>query len=930
MCRRHARSGYPRRPGRGSMGRIHVTMVTFLALLVGTAAAGQDVTQITEVEGITEYSLDNGLRFLLFPDASKPTATVNVTYFVGSRHEGYGETGMAHLLEHLVFKGTPDHPNISEELAEHAARPNGTTSFDRTNYFETFPSTDENLAWALGFEADRMVNSFISRDDLDSEMTVVRNEMESRENSPINVLLTRTLATAYLWHNYGNDVGGARSDVEGVPIDRLQAFYRKYYQPDNALLIVTGKFETERALELITREFGRIPRPDRSGANTLWETYTQEPVQEGERTVTLRRVGDVQIAMMAYHVPPGSHPDYAAIDILSLVLGDQPSGRLYRGLVEPGLAASASSFAYQLREAGPLLTYAQVRTEDDLSAAVTAMNEVLEEVLSNPVTGEEVDRAKTSLLNGVERTFNDPESIALQLSEWASLGDWRLFFLHRDRIEAVVPGDVNRVAAEYLKPDNRTVGFFYPTDEPDRAEVPDLPDIASALDGYTGREAIAAGEAFDPSPANIEQRTTRYTTANGMEVALLPKATRGQTVNARFRIILGDEEALTGRTTAGAIAGQMLMRGSSGHTRQQIQDALDRMQASGSVAGSVSQASGNVQTTRENLGEALRLLAEIVREPTFPEDEFETLREQQLAGLEQQRSDPGALAQTALARHMNPAPPGHPMYTPTVDESLAAWGAVTLDEARAFHRDFYGPQLGTLAVVGDFDPQEIRGVIEEAFGDWESPYAATRISTDFFEAPADVLRIETPDKANAFLFVQQNLALRDDHEDYPALTLAGYMMGGGFLNSRLSARIREQDGLSYSVQAQISGHPIDENGSFFAVAIQAPENAEKVEAALREEVQRVLDDGFTSDELEIAKQGYLQARELGRAQDASLVGMLTQGLYFDRTLFWDAEFEGDVRNLTAAEINAAVRRHLDLNKMTFVKAGDFANAGNPG
>ncbi len=905
-------------------------MVTFLALLVGTAAAGQDVTQITEVEGITEYSLDNGLRFLLFPDASKPTATVNVTYFVGSRHEGYGETGMAHLLEHLVFKGTPDHPNISEELAEHGARPNGTTSFDRTNYFETFPSTDENLAWALDFEADRMVNSFISRDDLDSEMTVVRNEMESRENSPINVLLTRTLATAYLWHNYGNDVAGARSDVEGVPIDRLQAFYRKYYQPDNALLIVTGKFETERALELITREFGRIPRPDRSGANTLWETYTQEPVQEGERTVTLRRVGDVQIAMMAYHVPPGSHPDYAAIDILSLVLGDQPSGRLYRGLVEPGLAASAGSFAYQLREAGPLLTYAEVRTDDDLSAAVTAMNEVLVEVLSNPVTGEEVDRAKTSLLNGIQRTFNDPERIALQLSEWASLGDWRLFFLHRDRIEAVVPGDVNRVAAEYLKPDNRTVGFFYPTDEPDRAEIPDLPDIASALDGYTGREAIAAGEAFDPSPANIEQRTTRYTLVNGMEVALLPKATRGQTVNARFRIILGDEEALTGRTTAGAIAGQMLMRGSSGHTRQQIQDALDRMQASGSVTGSVGQASGTVQTTRENLGEALRLLAEIVREPTFPEDEFETLREQQLAGLEQQRSDPGALAQTALARHMNPAPPGHPMYTPTVDESVAAWEAVTLDEARAFHRDFYGPQLGTLAVVGDFDPQEIRGVIDEVFGDWESPYAATRISTEFFEAPADVLQIETPDKANAFLFVQQNLALRDDHEDYPALTLAGYMMGGGFLNSRLSARIREQDGLSYSVQAQISGHPIDENGSFFAVAIQAPENAEKVEAALREEVQRVLDDGFTSDELDIAKQGYLQARELGRAQDASLVSMLTQGLYFDRTLLWDAEFEGNVRNLTAADINAAVRRHLDLNKMTFVKAGDFANAGNPG
>ena len=913
MSRRDVRSGYRR-----------LTGLTFLTLMVVTPAAGQEVTQITEVEGITEYSLDNGLRFLLFPDASKPTATVNVTYFVGSRHEAYGETGMAHLLEHLVFQGTPDHPNISEELAEHGARPNGTTSFDRTNYFETFPSTDENLEWALDLEADRMVNSFISREDLDSEMTVVRNEMESGENSPFGVLFARTLATAYLWHNYGKGVLGARSDVEAVPIDRLQAFYRKYYQPDNALLIVTGKFERERALELIAERFGRIPRPDRSGGNRLWETYTREPTQDGERTVTLRRVGDVQVVMMSYHVPPGSHPDYAAIDILSQALGDQPSGRLYRGLVEPGLAASAGSFAYQLREAGPLLTYAQVRTEDDLSEAVAAMNEVLVDVLRIPVTGEEVDRAKTSLLNSVERTFNDPERIALQLSEWASLGDWRFFFLHRDRIEAVAPEDVHRVAAEYLKPDNRTVGFFYPTDAPDRVEVPDLPDIASALDGYTGREAVAAGEAFDTSPSNVERRTTRYTLANGMRVAFLPKETRGETVNARFRVILGDEEALTGRGTAGSLAGQMLMRGSSGHTRQQIQDEFDRMQATGSVGGSLSQAFGGVQTIRENLGEALRLMAEIVREPTFPEDEFETLKEQGLAALEQQRSDPAALAQTALGRHMNPVPPGHPMYTATADESVAALEAVTLDEARAFHRDFYGPQLGTLAVVGDFDPGEIRRVIEEAFGDWESPYATTRISTEFFDAPAEVLQIETPDKANAFLFAQQNLALRDDHADYPALTLAGYMIGGGFLNSRLAARIREQDGLSYSVSAGISGHPIDENGSFFAYAIQAPENVERVEAAFREEIQRVLDDGFTDDELDLAKQGYLQSRELGRAQDGSLVSMLTQGLYFDRTLEWDSEFEERIGDLTVEDVNAAVRRHLDLNKMTFVKAGDFA------
>ena len=897
-----------------------------LALMMSGSLWGQEVTRVGEVEGIVEYRLDNGLRFLLFPDASKPSATVNITYNVGSRHEAYGETGMAHLLEHLVFQGTPDHPEITEELTERGARPNGTTSFDRTNYYETFPATEDNLEWALDLESDRMVNSFISADDLESEMTVVRNEMESGENSPFRILMQRTLSTAYLWHNYGKSIIGARSDVESVPIDRLQAFYRKYYQPDNALLIVAGKFEEDRAIELIVETFGQIPRPDRSGANTLWETYTREPVQDGERMVTLRRVGDIQVVMMSYHVPPGSHPDYAAVDILAQALGDQPSGRLYKALVEPGLAASTGAFAYQLREAGPLLAFAQVRPEDDLQSAWTTMSESLEDVLRNPITGQEVERARTALLKSVEQVFNDPERIAIQLSEWASMGDWRLFFLHRDRIESVEAADVQRVAAEYPKPDNRTVGLFYPTDEPDRAEVPDLPDIAADLEGYTGREAVAAGEEFDPSPDNIESRTTRYTLSNGMKIALLPKSTRGETVVARFRVILGDEEALTGRATAGSMAGAMLMRGSSGHTRQQIQDELDRLQASGSVVGSVTQASGQVQTTRENLAEVMRLLAEIIRTPTFPASEFETLKEQRLSGLEQQRSDPNSLAQIAMGRHMNPVPPGHPSYTPTVEEAVAAMEAVTLADAQAFYDDFYGPQLGTLALVGDFDEAEMRTAIEEAFGDWESPYAATRIATRFLDPPAVHLQIETPDKANAIFVAQQNLSLRDDNPDYPALILGGYMIGGGVMNSRLAKRIRQQDGLSYGVGGGMNGHPIDESGAFLAFAIHAPENAEPLEAAFREEMQKVLDGGFAEEELAIAKQGYLQSRQLNRAQDPSLASVLTQGLYFDRDLTWDAELEEQIQAVTVAEVNAAVRRYLDLSKMTIVKAGDFEGA----
>jgi zinc protease len=254
---------------------------TVLATLCsGGLALGQAPQKVTSVEGITEYRLGNGLTVLLFPDPTKPTITVNVTYKVGARNENYGETGMAHLLEHLMFKGSPKHPNVPQELTSHGARPNGTTSFDRTNYFETFSATDENLQWALELEADRMVNSFIAKKDLDSEMTVVRNEFESGENNPQNVVIKRILAAAFDEHNYRHTAIGARSDIENVPIERLQAFWRNYYQPDNAVLLVAGKIDEGKTLALVNRIFGPIPRPTRA----LQKLYTSEPTQDGERS----------------------------------------------------------------------------------------------------------------------------------------------------------------------------------------------------------------------------------------------------------------------------------------------------------------------------------------------------------------------------------------------------------------------------------------------------------------------------------------------------------------------------------------------------------------------------------------------------------------------------------------------------------------------
>jgi zinc protease len=903
--------------------RAVIVAIIVVSVFWPRVAVGQ-ITEVATVEGITEYALPNGLRVLLFPDPSQPTTTVNITYLVGSRHEAYGETGMAHLLEHLVFKGTPDHPDIPQELTERGAMPNGTTWFDRTNYFETFPATDENLEWALDLEADRMVNSFISGDDLESEMTVVRNEMEAGENSPFNILMQRTLSASYLWHNYGNSTIGARADVENVPIERLQGFYRKYYQPDNAVLVIGGKFEPERALEVVEEKFGPIPRPDRTGANRIYPTYTAEPTQDGERSVTLRRVGDVQLVMAAYHVPPGSHDEYAAVQVMAHALRDRPSGRLHKSLVETGMASNIGARAYQLKEAGPLLIFAEVREEKSLADAWVTMDSTLTAfVTEEPITDEEVQRARTDLVKNIELNFNVPERIALQLSEWASMGDWRLFFLHRDRLEAVTTVDIRRVASNYLKPQNRTVGRFIPTDEPDRAEVPAAPDVNELVRDYKGREAIAAGEAFDPSIANVESRTTRTTLPSGFQMALLPKESRGDNVVVTFRVLYGTESNLMNKMAAGQMAAGMLMRGTTQRTRQEISDEFDRLKAQVYIGGGVSSTSGSITTTRQNLPDVLRLAGEVMQQPAFDADEFEQLKEERLASIESQKSEPGPLASIAFQRHLAPWPKGHPRYTPTLEESAEMMEATTVEDAREFYDAFFGADRGHMAIVGDFDPNEVSQIVSELFGEWRVKTETARIPNVYRDIPADRIGIETPDKAMAYFIAGMNLELKEDHPDYPALVMGDFMLGGGFLNSRLATRIRQEEGLSYGVGSNLFAHPADDYGQFTASAIYAPENAEKLEAAFRDELNKVLDEGYTAEEVGAAKAGYLQFQENIRARDNALAGALSQHLYFGRTMEFDAELERKIQALTREQILEAMRRHIDPEKITSVMAGDF-------
>lgn len=871
--------------------------------------------KVVSLEGITEYRLANGLRFLLLPDPSVDTVTVNMTYLVGSRHEGYGESGMAHLLEHLLFKGTPRFPNILGLLQKRGAQFNGTTSYDRTNYYETLTATPDNLDWALALEADRMVNSNVSRQDLDSEMTVVRNEFESGENNPSRILNQRIAATAYQWHNYGRSTIGARSDIENVPIDRLRAFYRTYYQPDNAVLVIAGKFDETATLEMVQKHFGAIARPERK----LPVTYTAEPVQDGERNVVLRRVGDVQLVGAFYHLPAGSHPDHAALDILVGLLGHTPSGRLHKALVEPGLASSVLGWETQNREAGSAYFGATIRLGQPVEAARDAMIRVLEELAQSPITEEEVERARTRLLNDVERSISNVRSLALTLTETIALGDWRLLFAQRDLLRKVTVAQVRDVAARYLKASNRTVGMFIPTAQPDRAEIPPAPDIAEMLRDYRSEVSIAQGESFNPTPENIEARTVRRTLPGGMRLALLPKKTRGNTVFAQIGLRWGDEQSKTGRNVACGIASAMLQRGTAKRSREQLSNEFSRLKATVGVGGE----GASIQTVRGSLPESLRLIAEVLRQPTFPEGEFEQLRRSSIAALEAQRSEPNALSGLELRRHLDPYPPEHWLYNSSIAERIEQIRKVRLEDVRDCYRNLFGASNSELAVVGDFDPEEVVRLANELFGDWKSPRPYARIASRHQDVAPINKVLETPDKANAIYRAGLGFRLRDDHPDYPALLLGNYLLGGG-VTSRLSNRIREKEGLSYSVGSYLTASSQDEKAEFGISAIYAPQNRERVEALVREELSKALAEGFSDEEVAAARRGFLESRQIARAQDGALAARLMSYLVIDRSMEWDRRIEDAIAALTPAQVLAALKRHIDPSRLSVVKAGDFS------
>lgn len=896
-----------------------ILSILLTGLLVSSSFA-QLPKFVTSVEGIKEYSLPNGLKILLIPDAAQSNVVVNIVYNVGSRHEGYGETGMAHLLEHMLFKRSAKFSEIKKAIADKGAEANGTTFYDRTNYYEILPATDENLTWALDMEADRMITSAILQSDLDKEFSVVRNEFEIGENNPSGILRERIFSSAYLWHNYGNSTIGSKEDIERVKATSLKNFYKKYYQPNNATLIVGGKFDEKKTLDLIAKYFAIIPKSKQS----IEPTYTVEPAQDGERFIELKRNGDMQYVAMAYHTPSFSDKENAANTALISILTNNPSGALYKALIETKLATNVYGFSITLKDPGLAYFACEIPKDKDLKTAQDAFLQTMNEVPKMTFTEDDLKRAKNELLKQFENTYNKTINLTIALTENIGAGDWRLFFIDRDNVEKLTVADIQNVAKKYYLQSNRTWGRFVPENNAERVKVSDAPDIAVLTNGYKGKTLEANKATFETSVANILKTTEIGKLASGGQYALLEKPSKGDKIEARFLLRMGDEKSLEGKNLIADLTARMLKLGTKTRSKKDINDQLDQYKTNINVQGNVDGLYVGVSTDKNNLNNALTLLKDILRNPIFDASEFEKMKLEMKSGLEANKSEPQALVSEAIEKKTALYPKSHPYYSQTSDEKIAELSTITLDDLKKYYNDFYNGSSSKIAFVGGLDKKSIKTFLTETFDNWNAKFAYTRIPTQYFEINAYNNTIQVNDKTNAIVLGKVNLNIGTNEPDYPAVEIANELLGGGaFMSSRIPKRLREAEGMSYGAGSFVSGNGIDKTGDWGVYAFFNPSFKDKLDNALKEEIQKASDKGFTKEEFDAAVKSWLQQRQTTLGTDEFLARQLREYLDQNKSFKEYSDYENKVKALDVAKVNAAMKKYFDMQKFVLIYAGDF-------
>ncbi|WP_028994728.1 M16 family metallopeptidase [Azonexus hydrophilus] len=858
--------------------------------------------------GFSSYRLNNGFRLILAPFPDAPTTRVELLVKTGSKHEGYGETGMAHLLEHMLFKGAGRHHDLKQALTALGATWNGTTNTDRTNYFATVRAEPEKVDELIRIEADRFLRPTFSAADLASEMTVVRNELERNDNNPGSLVARALQRQSFFWHGYGRPTIGARSDIENAPFAALQAFHHRHYRPDNAVLIVTGKFDAARVLDLV----GQLFAPAQNPPGPPPATWTREEAERLRQRAEIYRESGSTVAAVAWLLPGASDRQTLAVDLALPALCADSWGSLRRTLVDEKRLALGAACVVQDRPEYSLLI-ANVSHDKDADAATlaAALREAVDHFARHGIDAAQLKRVRTSRLRQFDRARLSPETTASALSGAEVAGDWRLFFVERDIVATLTLDEINAALRHWIAGVAPAEVLLHHGPPPRTPEPPAAVPGRMLVEAHGKRDWPVPTLAIDPlpkSPAELGTATVAIPLADpSAKAALISRRTQ----DGRARLVIandfGDSESLRGRQTACRVAGSLLAEGGAGIERSELGRKLATLQAQ------ASQSLGRISLTAPpaKLGPALELLLAVRRQPTLPEAAFERIRAMEIASLEASQKHPGELASRQAMLRFNNYSPEHPNRPRTVAEQLAELRALSLDDVRRCIADFGGRSQLRIAAVGDLDEAAVQGFWQslQSLPQATLPYARIAQPTAPMQVDTDAIVVALGPFPNADVVGLSQLPLRDDDEDYLPLALAVRLLGGD-ASSRLRVRVREQEGLAYSVNAALAANPFDARARLTITASVASDQAERAREILREELARALAEGFSEQEVAAGIARWQESRRRTLQAETTYADRLAAMLQTGRDVTWDVAHDARIAELTAAGVNAALRRHL--------------------
>ena len=908
------------------MRRLIALATIALCALTVHAQLPANVEEVETFRGITQYRLkSNGMPILLVPNHASPVFTFMVVYHVGSRNEAPGNTGSAHLLEHMIFNKSTEnfgrakgHKTFQEVLYEAGAdfaSTNMTTWYDRMNGYSTLPS--DKLELAMKIEADRLGRGLILDSERQSEMSVVRNEYEIGENNPGQALFKAVVASAVHAHPYHWSTIGYRSDIEGVTTEKLREHYRTFFWPNNAQAILVGDFDTRKALETFDREFGAFKR----SPHEIPQVITVEPPQEGERRTVVRRPGTVGLVMLGYIRPGALDPDFIPLEVLSNILGEGVNSRLYQALVEKQLASDVSALNFTLRDPYPLLIGATAlpgKTHEEVEAALKA---ALYEVAKNGVTDEEVRRAQQQIEVASIRSRDGAYAFASQLGEAVASTNWKWFLTYVDEIKAVTAADVKRVAAAYLVPERATVGWFVPASGQTASAAP-----ATAMSAATRKGA--AEESGAPkaakAPASIKgtfaSRTTRKVLRNGITVDVVENPSN-PTVAIRGLVFAGDSASPAGKPAVADLTARMLQRGTIRRSKEEIARLLDGAGATRSYGTNLFEANIALNGLSRDLPLLVDILADELRNPAFTADELTKAKSELKTGVLRSDDNTAFRAMEKLTQLVYAA--GHPYRNVGREAMVAGIDAATADDLRAFHKARYSGANMIVAVVGDVDAQNTIALLEKHLGSipkGERAHVEMDRTTPAEKAAREVVTMRG--KANMNLVLGTASGLRRSDPDYEAALIANAALGQNALSSRIGRRVRDTEGLSYSLFSRY--HMSDAlDGLWFVNVNVAPQNLARALKSTREEIDRFAREGVTEEEVAIQKNYFAGNFQVGLGTNAGVASALVTAEKFGFGPKYLDEFPSRVRAVTRAEVNQAIKDRFFADRLHLIVAGDL-------